>query len=212
MSNISNILQSILPPKQTARSHARWFNCLPVDELTALAQKILVSPYLATSQLSESFASTQGFSVIFRKEGIPTVVEHFPELSTYLKAALKSLCNALYLNILILTEGSCVTEHIDCSICEYFQELVSPCLVSVLYVQVPENMRGGQLVLSSDSQEIATIQPQENMLLHFLGHLTHRVQFIQNSQPRISIVCEQYNLKEEWLVHIPNFAIKSRAL
>ena len=212
MSNISNILQSILPPKQTVRSHARWFNCLPVDELTALAQKILVSPYLATSQLSESFASTQGFSVIFRKEGIPTVVEHFPELSTYLKAALKSLCNALYLNILILTEGSCVTEHIDCNICEYFQELVSPCLVSVLYVQVPENMRGGQLVLSSDSQEIATIQPQENMLLHFLGHLTHRVQFIQNSQPRISIVCEQYNLKEEWLVHIPNFAIKSRAL
>ena len=214
MSNITDILQSIsiLPSKPIVRSHARRFNCLHVDELTALAQKILVSPYLATSQLSESFASTQGFSVIFRKEGIPTVVEHFPELSTYLKAALKSLCNAFYLNILILTEGSCVTEHIDCNICEYFQELVSPCLVSVLYVQVPQNMRGGQLVLSLDSQEIATIQPQENMLLHFLGHLTHRVQSIQTSQPRISIVCEQYNLKEEWLVHIPNFAIKSRAL
>ncbi|MEA5480091.1 2OG-Fe(II) oxygenase [Pseudanabaena galeata UHCC 0370] len=217
MSNITDILQSIsiLPPKpteQTVRSHARRFNCLPVDELTALAQKILVSPYLATSQLSESFASTQGFSIIFRKEGISQVVEHFPELSTYLNAALKSLCNAFYLNVLILTEGACVTDHIDCSICEYFQELVSPRLVSVLYVQVPQNMKGGQLVLSLNSQEIATIQPQENMLLHFLGHLTHRVQAVQASQPRISIVCEQYNLKEEWLVQVPNFAIKSGAL
>ncbi len=133
-------------------------------------------------------------------------------MSTYLKTALKSLCNAFYLNVLILTEGSCVTDHIDCSICEYFQELVSPRLVSILYVQVPQDMKGGQLVLSLDSQEIATIQPQENMLLHFLGHLTHRVQSVHTSQPRISIVCEQYNLKEEWLAQVPNFAIKSGAL
>ncbi len=214
MINATDILRSIsiLPPKQTVRSHARRFNCLPVDELTPLAHKILGSPYLGTSQLSEDFASTQGFSLIFTKEGIPKVIEHFPELSTYLGAAVKSLCNAFYLNILIMTEGSCVTDHIDCSICEYFQELVSPRLVSVLYVQIPHDMQGGQLVLSLDSEEIAIIQPQENMLLHFLGHLTHRVQSVQTSQPRISIVCEQYNLKEEWLVQVPNFAIKSGTL
>jgi hypothetical protein len=218
MNNTIDVLQSISilpyksPRKETVRCYARRFNCFPVDELTQLAQKILDSPYLGTSQLSDGFASTQGFSVIFRKEGIPTVIEHFPELSTYLNTALKSLCNAFYLNILILTEGSCVTEHIDCSICEYFQELVSPRLVSVLYVQVPEDMQGGQLVLSLDSEEIAIIKPQENMLLHFLGSLTHRVQSVQASQPRISIVCEQYHLEEEWLVQVPHFAIKSGAL
>lgn len=214
MSNATDILRSIsiLPSKQTVRTYARRFNCLPVDELTALAHKILRSPYLGISQLSEGFACTQGFSIIFRKEGIPTVIERFPELSTYLNAALKSSCNSFYLNILILTEGSCVTDHIDCSICEYFQELVSPRLVSVLYVQVPQDMQGGQLVLSLDSEEIAIVQPQENMLLHFLGYLTHRVQSVQTNQPRISIVCEQYNLKEEWLAQIPNFAIKSGAL
>jgi hypothetical protein len=218
MNNTLDILQSIsillpkFPQKETVRCYARRFNCFPVDELAELAQKILGSPYLGTSQLSDEFASTQGFSVIFKKESISTVIEHFPELSTYLNVALKSLCNAFYLNILILTEGSCVNEHIDCSICEYFQELVSPRLVSVLYVQVPEDMQGGKLVLSLDAEEIAIIQPQENMLLHFLGYLTHRVQFVQASQPRISIVCEQYNLKEEWLAQVPDFAIKSGAL
>ena len=214
MNNIIDILQLIpnIPNKQPLRCYTRKFNCLPVDQLKTLAEKVLNSPYLGISQLSEGFATTQGFSIIFKREGIPTVVEHFPELSTYLKAALKSLCNAFYLNILILTEGSSVTEHIDCSICEYFQELISPRLVSVLYVQVPKNMQGGQLVLSLDSEEIATIPPQENMLFHFLGSLTHRVEAVQASQPRISIVCEQYNLQEEWLVQVPNFAIKSGAL
>lgn len=52
-------------------------------------------------------------------------------------------------------------------------------------------------MVSLDSEEIAIVQPQESMLLHFLGYLTHRVQSIQASQPRISIVCEQYNLKEK---------------
>ena len=214
MNNIIDILQLIpnIANKQPLRCYTRKFNCLPVDQLKTLAEKVLNSPYLGISQLSEGFATTQGFSIIFKREGIPTVVEYFPDLSTYLKTALKSLCNAFYLNILILTEGSSVTEHIDCSICEYFQELVSPRLVSVLYVQVPKNMQGGQLVISLDSEEIATIQPQENMLLHFLGSLTHRVEGVQASQPRISIVCEQYNLQEEWLVQVPNFAIKSGAL
>ena len=101
--DVLSILPYKFPLKETVRCYTRRFNCLPVDELTNLAQKILGSRYLGISQLSEGFASTQGFSIIFRREGIPAVVEHFPELSAYLNAALKSLCNAFYLNILILT-------------------------------------------------------------------------------------------------------------
>ncbi len=212
MNKIINTLKSIstVPDKETIRCYARRFDCLPVEELTTLAKKILVSPYLGVSQLSEGFASTQGFSVIFRQEGIPHVVEHFPELAPYIKATLKPFVNAFYLNILVLTEGACVDAHVDCSICEYFQELVTPQLVSILYVQVPQDMKGGQLVLSLDSEkEVGRIQPQENMLLHFLGFLTHRVESVQASTSRVSIVCEQYNLKDEWLVQVPNFAIKS---
>jgi len=66
-----------------------------------------------------------------------------------------------------------------------------------------------KLVHSSDSLDTKTIQPQENMLLYFLGFLTHRV---LASQLGISIVCEQYKLKDEWWVQVPNFAIKSGAL
>lgn len=215
MSSTIDILQTIRNhrPKKSLRCYARRFDCLPVEELKVLTKQILMSPYLGVSQLSEGFATTQGYSIIFRHQGISKLLEHLPELSAYLRVALKPHCNAFYLNILILTEGSCVTDHIDCSIREYLQELVTPQLVSVLYVQVPQDMQGGQLVISLDSkEEVGRIQPQENMLLHFLGSLTHRVESVQASAPRISIVCEQYNLREEWLAQIPNFAIKSGTL
>lgn len=55
------------------------------------------------------------------------------------------------------------------------------------------------------------------MLLHFLGHFplghrSHRVQSVQVIQARIIIACKQYNLKEEWLAQVPDFAIKSEAM
>ena len=43
-----------------------------------LAKNILDSPYLASSQLSESFNGTKGFSIVFKRSGISQVIQQFP--------------------------------------------------------------------------------------------------------------------------------------
>ncbi|GAX37845.1 2OG-Fe(II) oxygenase [Nodularia sp. NIES-3585] len=201
-------LQSLLPQP---RCYAQRANFLPIEDLQNLAQTIITSPYLAQSQLSANFQGSRGFSVIFTRSGIARVQDHFPSFASYLQKALKSACNAFYLNPLLLTEGIGVEPHLDCSICSYDMVMTNPRLVSVLYVQVPEDMTGGELVLQAGKRFVGSIVPQTNTLVYFLGNLLHSVNPVKCSQPRISLICEQYNLSEERLQNIPEFEIKSGA-
>ena len=85
--------------------------------------------------------------------------------------------------------------------------------MSVLYVQVPPDLIGGELVLRCHKRQVGCIQPQVNTLLHFQGDLTHSVQKITSPlATRLSLVCEQYSLLESELQEIPEFAIESRAV
>ncbi|MGJ5676697.1 MAG: 2OG-Fe(II) oxygenase [Nostochopsis sp.] len=81
----------------------------------------------------------------------------------------------------------------------------------VLYVQVPPDLEGGELVLLEDEHQVGKIEAQVNNLLYFRGNLTHLVNEVKSSQPRISLVCEQYNLSETRLKQIPEFEIDSQA-
>ncbi|MEL6930852.1 MAG: 2OG-Fe(II) oxygenase [Cyanobacteria bacterium J06600_6] len=177
--------------------------------LDYLKSAILTSPYLAASQLSENFTGTKGFSVVFKRSGIERVVEAFPEFEAYLDVALKPGCNAFYLNPLVLEAGSDVKPHVDCSISSYEMAIAVPNLVSVLYVQVPEDIQGGELVLEKE-EAVKAIPPQYNTLLYFLGNLTHSVKPFSSKQSRISLICEQYNLPPERLEYIPEFEIISQ--
>jgi hypothetical protein len=82
----------------------------------------------------------------------------------------------------------------------------------VLYVQVPANLEGGELILRNHrQQQVGQIQPQVNTLLYFQGDLTHAVNAVQTSGTRLSLVCEQYALSDRELSDIPEFTIESRA-
>jgi FkbM family methyltransferase len=198
-----------IPPQP--RAYARRSPCLPLDDLQNIAETIVTSPYLAASQLSTNFQGSQGFSVIFTRSGIDRVKEHFPSFAPYLDKALKSGCNAFYLNPLLLAEGMGVEPHVDCSISSYGMVMTVPRLVSVLYVQVPEDMTGGELILQDRDRLVGSIVPQTNTLIYFIGKLLHSVNPVKCSQPRISLICEQYNLSEQRLKDIPEFEIKSGA-
>jgi hypothetical protein len=87
----------------------------------------------------------------------------------------------------------------------------TPILVSVLYIQVPHALQGGELLLQASEHQVVQIQPQTNTLLYFRGNLKHSVNEVKSSQPRISLICEQYNLSETRLQQIPEFEIKSEA-
>lgn len=77
-------------------------NIFTFDYLNSLRSQILACPYLAASELSESFIKTKGFSIVFKRSSISRVERQFPFFQTYLREILEPRCNAFYLNPLIL--------------------------------------------------------------------------------------------------------------
>lgn len=184
----------------------------PQDYLNELQGQILACPYFAVNNLNRDFVGTKGFSVVFRRSHLQTVEQQFPYFSRYLEQALQSDCNVFYLNPLLLKSGSRVDPHIDRSLRSYCKTIDPPNVVSVLYIQVPSDLVGGELVLRSHKRQIGQIQPQANTLLFFQGDLTHSVNPVSSSGFRLSLVCEQYNLEDIQLREIPEFKLESRVI
>ncbi len=185
-------------------------NAFPSEYLNNLWGEIQACRYFAINNLNRDFVGTKGFSVVFRRSHIPTVQEKFPYFKSYLDLALQPGCNAFYLNPLQLKEGSRVDPHIDRSLRSYCKTIEPPAVVSVLYVRLPENMEGGELVLKSQKRQLGQIKPQVNTLVYFQGDLTHSVNAVKTPGNRLSLVCEQYSLSEAELAEIPEFTVESR--
>jgi predicted 2-oxoglutarate/Fe(II)-dependent dioxygenase YbiX len=175
-----------------------------------LQGQILACPYFAVNNLNRDFVGTKGFSVVFRRSHLAIVEQRFPYFQPYLERSLQPECNAFYLNPLLLKAGSRVDPHIDRSLRSYCKTIHPPAVVSVLYVVVPTDLQGGELVLRSAKRQVGQISPQANTLLFFQGDLTHSVNPVSSAASRLSLVCEQYSLEEDQLQSIPKFAIESR--
>jgi hypothetical protein len=193
-------------------------NVLSSEYLSNLQGEILACPYFITNNLNRDFVNTKGFSVVFRRSHIDRVETKFPFFKAYLKLALLPNCNAFYLNPLQLKSGSRVDPHIDRSLRSYCKTIEPPETVSVLYINIPQNLEGGELILSDSygcssrrKRQVGKINPQANMLIHFQGHLTHSVNLVKSEGLRLSLICEQYCLEDEELIKIPEFTIESRA-
>lgn len=187
-------------------------NAFSLNYLNDLRGEILACPYFAVNNLNRDFVGTKGFSVVFHRSEIAEVERKFPFFKPYLDRALEPSCNAFYLNPLLLQEGSRVDPHIDRSLRSYCKTIEPPMVVSVLYVQVPENLQGGELVLRNHKQQVGQIKPQVNTLVYFQGDLTHSVNAVKTPGTRLSLVCEQYSLSEKELRDIPEFTVESRAM
>lgn len=187
-------------------------NAFSPEYLSQLQGQILSCSYFAVNNLNRDFIKTKGFSLVFQRSGLKEVEQQFPFFKTYLNIALQPNCNAFYLNPLLLQAGSRVDPHIDRSLRSYCKTIEPPALVSVLYVQVPTALDGGELILCHNKRQVAQIRPHVNTLLHFQGNLTHSVKELTSPGTRLSLVCEQYNLRETELLEIPKFRIESRAI
>lgn len=198
----------------TFSSHVKYFqqqhNAFPKDYLNNLWGEIQACSYFAINNLNRDFVATKGFSLVFRRSHISTVEQKFPYFKPYLDLALQPSCNAFYLNPLQLQQGSRVDPHIDRSLRSYCKTVEPPMCVSVLYVRLPEDMVGGELVLKSHKRQLGQIKPQVNTLVYFQGDLTHSVNPVQTMGNRLSLVCEQYSLSQYELAEIPDFTIESR--
>ncbi|CAK0748318.1 hypothetical protein CVIRNUC_001830 [Coccomyxa viridis] len=80
---------------------------------------------------------------------------------------------------------------------------------SVLYLQVPEDMQGGELtVAGSDMDPEEHVQPETNLLVRFRGNATHRVEEFMSQSQRISITLEQYDLPLEVSRFVPEYQFR----
>lgn len=192
--------------------HYQLANAFPTHYLDDLRSAIQACSYFSVNNLNRDFVGTKGFSVVFTHEGRAEVDRQFPFFAPYLDRALQPDCNAFYLNPLLLSQGSRVDPHIDRSLRSYCKTVEPPTWVSVLYVQVPEPLSGGDLVLRNHRQQVGQIKPKANTLLRFQGDLTHSINAMTSPGTRLSLVCEQYNLTEAELSDIPRFTIESRTL
>lgn len=183
-----------------------------LNYLHELRGQILACPYFAVNNLNRDFVATKGFSVVFRRSHLSIVEQRFPYFKPYLDKVLQKDCNAFYLNPLLLQLNSRVDPHIDRSLRAYCETIAPPLVVSVLYIEVPENLQGGELVLRSPKRKIAQIRPQTNTVLFFQGDLIHSVNQVTCQGSRLSLVCEQYKLEDEELREIPEIKLESRKI
>ena len=178
--------------------------------LSQLKGQILNCPYFAINNLNRDFVKTKGFSIIFRRSHLSLIEQDFPYFKPYLERAMLPEFNAFYLNPLLLQTGSQVDPHIDRSLRSYCKTVAPPLMVSVLYVDVPGDLIGGELILRSPKRQVGKIAPQMNTLVFFQGDLTHSVNPVTQGRDRLSLVCEQYCLDELELAEIPEFRLESR--
>lgn len=187
-------------------------DAFPDSYLVDLRAQILANPLLAGNNLTGDFVGTQGFSIVFRREAIPQVVQRFPWAGPYIETLFEADCNAFYLNPLILRADSSVAPHIDRSLRAYCRSIETPKLVSVLYVAVPEGLRGGELMLTHGKRAVGRVTPQANKVVKFQGDLLHSVTAVDSAVKgqRISLVCEQYDLLPDDLAQIPLLGLESK--
>ena len=186
-------------------------DAFPPAYLDELKLQVRKHPCFTVNNLNRDFVKTRGFSVVFRREGLPQVVAAFPFFAPYLQHALRADCNAFYLNPLELEGGSRVDPHVDRSLRGYCKDVSTPLAVSVLYVDVPPAMQGGLLVLARGKRTLAKVRPRAGLLVQFDGDLVHSVERVDTPGKRLSLVCEQYLLDERELAEVPEYAIETRA-
>ncbi|MCE9593975.1 MAG: 2OG-Fe(II) oxygenase [Planctomycetes bacterium] len=176
--------------------------------LRTLERQILASRYFVANNLNRDFIGTRGFSIVFRRAEVARVVGEFPFFAPYLERVLDADCNAFYLNPLLLGRGSRVDPHVDRSLRAYFPTITEPRVVSVLYVVVPPDLVGGELVLARKKRTLARVRPAVNLLVNFGGDLLHSVGRVESDGRRLSLVCEQYALTPDELEAVPAYQVE----
>ena len=79
--------------------------------------------------------------------------------------------------------------------------------VSVLYLQVPNDMVGGRLTVYNLDGTTECVKPKVGKLFKFDGRLPHSVGITMTDFERTSLVLESYNLEEWEYELIPQFHI-----
>ena len=196
------------------------------DTFATLKQCATRNALLGSNPLEEAFSATRGLIVRYTRDGLADLArdEHLRCFEAFARTVMRPTANAFVLNVVEAkpSETEPIRYHIDQSfpvkfaLGHYVAETVS-----VLYVSVPDDMRGGELEVrkvpdvyldahglkaraavarDGGQVEAADVKPVENTLVTFRGDAHHRVRPFSTEKPgarRVSLVLEQYRL-ESW--------------
>jgi hypothetical protein len=185
------------------------------DYVVKTAAFVKNSPLLAGTTLNVRFSGTEGFSIAMTRAGLPRLKRSFPLFHHFLETVAPDRCNAFFINPLCIAEGAQVAPHVDRSLNSWTRPELPPCpvKVSVLYLDVPEDLEGGRLLLYPPLMAFhrkPKIQPRTGLLFEFRGDLRHEVAAVsQAARPRVSLVMENYEMPPYLLRKIPEFYVKS---
>lgn len=190
---------------------------------------LLRSPLVGQSPLTGTFKASRGFAVTFTDAGAAELEQRLPALGRFLSLVLSLFssptlwpwssqlrpssvrpCNAFYLNLLVLSDGSGVGRHLDGTLRGPSGEGDAvPRRVSVLYLSGGAAL--GSLRLWREARCLARVDPVAGAMVHFRGDLDHEVLPGLPGEVRASLVCEQYTLTAEALARLPPLRMQSKA-
>jgi hypothetical protein len=205
-------------------------------DVDVLRQAIRASALIGESQLVGPFEATRGFGIACHRSALREAVAKAPWLAPFvdvvidaerlqrllelplLERLLGSILgdiNALYLNVLVVPPGGAVARHVDSTLGVHGDgPIFAPRAVGVLYVDVPADLRGGELRLyrSHEDTPCTTIEPKTGRLVLFRGSLGHEVTTTSAAAggPRVSCVAELYALPRRRLALLPRVRVQSR--
>jgi hypothetical protein len=201
-------------------------DALGAADLHALRDAVSASDLIGDSPLGGTFTATRGFSITFQRSRVDDVRARFPFLAPFLGLALDDARirkvqrapllggppspNACYLNVLIVPPGASVGKHVDATLGPS-NGTVIPEAVGVLYVDVSDDLRGGELLLWDGDRVVREVKPQNGLFLMFAGRLGHEIKHVDASRARVSVVCELYALSPGVLSAVPALKVQSRA-
>lgn len=179
-----------------------------------LLEEVLQSPYLGATDLDHGFEGTRGFSMLLHRSQMPRLGRILPSAPAYLEKMLDPKTRVLFVNPLVIQRGQGVAPHADKTLMSFLPagtRVPFPRRVSVLYLAVPAEMQGGELVFHRNALIKARVRPRVNTLVDFAGWLDHEVTAWEGDpeQPRVSLVCEQYRLSPALLSQVPEFHLES---
>lgn len=185
------------------------------DYVKKTAQSVKNSPLLAGTTLNVRFTGTEGYSIALTRSGLPRLKQSFPLFHEFLERTTPDRANAFFINPLCIAEGAHVAPHVDRSLNTWTRPELPPfpIKVSVLYLDVADDLEGGTLLLYPPLMAFhkkPRITPKTGLLFEFRGDLRHEVAAVtRSSRPRVSLVTEHYEMPPYLLRKIPEFFVKS---
>jgi hypothetical protein len=152
------------------------------------------------------------FTAICKHKSINCITERHIPFKPLLDKCIHSDCNIFVMFVLCMYEHAEIPIHIDstlslsppggipvidyASVPSFINIPTTPHRIMMYYLDIPEDMRGGELHIIQDDADETVVAPKTNTLAEIPGDLYHGVSKIvsNNNSCRVAIVFEEYNI------------------